>query len=363
MYMRVERLPSEVVKTAESGDDRRRLAAEAAVLQACAHPGVVAVRRVERGADLDDVDALVLAAVEGPTLAEVGRQPIELVAGWGASLATVLADLHDLGYAHGAVSPHHVILDGGGRPTLCGFGSARRLGTGKPAMAARTGDLTSLARLLEECLPPEAGDLPRRVNRYLHRRRIHRPATGAGLAALLTDRVGGAYVGPPVDAGAGTGEMDSVVPAPVVRRPHRRPRVGRAHQVRRVVLTGGLAAGALVGAAVCAGSLPSGGTVREDTIPAATGTYRISTPASADALTVIGRWGCGAERPAVLYRSDGSVWVFPSVPLPGESVPGTRVAHVGPARGIVITSGPPGCDQLVVTRATGAQVQVGVPSR
>jgi hypothetical protein len=132
--------------------------------------------------------------------------------------------------------------------------------------------------------------------------------------------------------------------------------------VRRVLVAGGLAAGALAGAVLLMGSRPSVRPVRQVAFPVATGADLISTPVGADALTVIGRWGCGDERPAVLYRSDGSVWVFPSSPHPGGSVPGTRVAHVGPARGLVVTSGLPGCDQLSVTGTTGAQFAVGVPA-
>ncbi|MGH9057286.1 MAG: hypothetical protein ACRDYY_15710, partial [Acidimicrobiales bacterium] len=110
-----------VIKRARTAGDRWRLAREAQVLGAAAHPGVVRLHERVGG---DPPTALVLGRVLGAGLEDLGPQPQEVVAGIGASLATIVADLHDIGVAHGALSAGHVLLDADGRPVLCSFGAA-----------------------------------------------------------------------------------------------------------------------------------------------------------------------------------------------------------------------------------------------
>jgi serine/threonine protein kinase len=107
-------------KQAETAADRQRLRSEAEALTVMAHPGVVHLIRTEG----DPPDELVFGWIDASDLNRVEIHSQEVVAGLGAAVATTLADLHDLGLVHGAVSPAHVLIDSAGRPVLCGFRSA-----------------------------------------------------------------------------------------------------------------------------------------------------------------------------------------------------------------------------------------------
>ncbi len=114
-----------MAKVAGNAEEAARLQREADQLEAARHPGVVELVGVEG----HGVGAILLTAhVDGPVLAQLGRLPIEESAGLLAALASTLADLHELGLVHGAVSPAHVIVGPGGRPILCGFGYGGRVG-------------------------------------------------------------------------------------------------------------------------------------------------------------------------------------------------------------------------------------------
>ena len=114
-----------LAKVAANAEEAFRLAHEAAQLEAARHPGVVELV----GVDGHGVGSILLTAhVEGPTLAQTGRLPLEESAGLLAALATTLADLHDLGLVHGGVVPEHVIVGPGGRPVLCGLAYGGRAG-------------------------------------------------------------------------------------------------------------------------------------------------------------------------------------------------------------------------------------------
>ncbi len=125
-----------MAKLAGNAEEAARLVREAAQLEAARHPGVVELV----GVDGHGVGAILLTAhVEGPVLAQVGRLPLEEGAGLLAALASTLADLHELGLVHGAVSPDHVIIGPGGRPVLCSFAYGGRTGQagGPPAAVPR----------------------------------------------------------------------------------------------------------------------------------------------------------------------------------------------------------------------------------
>ena len=114
-----------MAKVAGNADEAARLVHEADQLEAARHPGVVELIGVD---GLGVGSMLLTAHVEGPALAQVGRLPLEEGAGLLAALASTLADLHELGLVHGAVSPDHVIVGPGGRPVLCGFAYGGRRG-------------------------------------------------------------------------------------------------------------------------------------------------------------------------------------------------------------------------------------------
>ena len=114
-----------MAKVAGNAEEAIRLEREAAQLESARHPGVVELV----GVDGHGGGAILLTAhVDGPTLGRVGRLPLEEGAGLLAALAPTLADLHELGVVHGAVSPDHVLVGPGGRPILCGCAYGGRVG-------------------------------------------------------------------------------------------------------------------------------------------------------------------------------------------------------------------------------------------
>jgi hypothetical protein len=87
--------------------------------------------------------------------------------------------------------------------------------------------------------------------------------------------------------------------------------------------------------------------------------YVLQVAAGEEPLTVMGRWQCGPERPAVLDARSGSIWVFPAWPSRGSSVSGRFVARVPGAAGVGVAPSGPECDRLVVLR--GGQPDLTVP--
>jgi len=135
---------------------------QAELLEIGRHPGVVELVGLEGSSDRP---ALVTVLVEGPTLAASTTLTVQEVAGLVGTLASTLADLHDLGIVHGAVTPDHVVLARDGYPVLCGFGSAGRVGEVAPGggddLHPGT-DVAALGRLLRRLATgPEARSLRR----------------------------------------------------------------------------------------------------------------------------------------------------------------------------------------------------------
>jgi hypothetical protein len=135
-----------VTKTAASPAARSRLEHELAVLRVAQHPGVVTLIDVH-----DDHTGLRVRTVfcGSRTLADVGSLPTARVAGVVAALATTVADLHDLGIAHGRLAPDHVLIASDGRPVLCGLGDAS---VGDAAATRRCDDVHALGCLLQGLL-------------------------------------------------------------------------------------------------------------------------------------------------------------------------------------------------------------------
>jgi len=121
-----------VEKRASTVDDAKALIHEAEILAAARHPGVVETLGLEGDRRMP---VLVTTFVDGPSLDHVGALDLDEVAGVVASAAATLADLHDLGLVHGALTAGHVIIGPHGHTVLCGFGRAGRVGEG----AARQG--------------------------------------------------------------------------------------------------------------------------------------------------------------------------------------------------------------------------------
>lgn len=143
-----------VRKHPDTSQDQQRLARERAWLVRGRHPGIVAVVATDGGGDL-------VTRRVGHDLDQRGDLEAPALAGVGAAAATVLADLHDLGIAHGRPTADHILLDDVGRPVLCGLGDARPV---DPAAEAR--DVRILAGALFDHLAEPA---PRRLRQLLER--------------------------------------------------------------------------------------------------------------------------------------------------------------------------------------------------
>lgn len=121
----------------------RDIEREAETLQRLAHPGVV--RFVDLIETPDRGRALHTEFVSSDTWATRPiTHPAERAAAV-AALAEVIADLHDMGFAHGQINPSHVLHGDGDRPVLCGF----RLAT-EATSENRRSDLVALADLCHE---------------------------------------------------------------------------------------------------------------------------------------------------------------------------------------------------------------------
>ena len=397
----------EVVKEAQTSAERRRLTAEAAVLRTLLHPGVVSMVGSEESGGL--VDRIVLRRVGGTTLAALGHQPPAAVAGWGAAVATVVADMHDLGFTHGSIGAEHVLIDQGGRPILCEFGLARRPSDGAQAQSGRADDIRAVARMLVGLLPDEERVLRRRLSPWADgRKRRHLDART--LAVELVRLVPDAYVGPPLgssapamgpanesgpqwepevgagrettgrgrpEAGAGAGR-NSGAPAPAgpgraasepavpgrdldaLATADDRDKLGALLGWHRPAVVPAVAMATAIGLLLAIPGLWWLTGRSSSPRPPPVDGYVLRTAPSESVLTVVGRWGCGADRPAVLDARSGSVWVFGSWPGPGRQVPARLLGRIPGATGLGVSAARKGCDHLMVLRGAAPVVDMAV---
>lgn len=336
-----------VVKAAETDEERQRLGREADFLRRVAHPGVVRLVGVEGDATPGTADRLILARVPGANLADHGALPPASVATWAAEVATTVADLHDVGWVHGNLRAEHVLLDGQGRPVLCGFSRVERVAWGHAGPSQlRTVDEDTLVKLILEHVSGSGTSIHRAVARWERRRRR------GGLRAL---------------AEALASETRT---APVESRSHLRRSRGRhqAGQGRRYLLisAGGALLVALLTVLVVSGS--SGRTNGHRVGPVAAPSevavpaYLLEWGRGVAAITAIGTWGCGPARPAVLDPATGRVWIFGVIPGPGGRTSGLLVGRVGGATGLAAEMGTGGCDRLTVLRGQAPSVAMSLPS-
>jgi hypothetical protein len=170
-----------IVTRAETDDEEIRLRHEAGQLRAAAHPGVV-----ELGPWTGERPVELRTRLAGRPLTDVGPLAAAEVCGLGAAVATVLADLHDVGVVHGALRPDHILVGPDGRPVLSGFGSSTTVEAGDP-----TRDVRDLAAMLAERLDAGA---PRRLTTFLvrsaagGRREVSARALASRLGDLMPDR-------------------------------------------------------------------------------------------------------------------------------------------------------------------------------
>jgi tRNA A-37 threonylcarbamoyl transferase component Bud32 len=340
-----------VRKLADTDLDRKRLAAEARLLASVPHPGVVHIVGVIGG---DPPDALEFQLVSGGTLVGRGPQPVQVAAGFGTALATTVADLHDVGVAHGALRPEHVLIGAGGRPVLCGFGQASEPGHFD---ARRRQDVRDLVAILRSILPANAEG--RRVAAVLreaegssHRRRVR---SARWIANRLIETVPDGCLFDCVAASPAT-ETTRSRPIPVHRR--------------RVVIVGVAAFIGLVLAVSVVVRWParktapprctSGGSRCRpaELITFGSAEYRLAGLTQA-AVVVKGRWACSpVALLTAIYVDSGQVWVFESWPGPGSQASGTLAGLLPGAEHAEAVAVSPGCDALRVQKRGGGTVQI-----
>ncbi len=141
--------------------DRSRGEAEILALQAVTSEHVVALRDVATLADgsLCIVQSLGSRGTAAALVARRGAltpgETVTLV----VSVLRGLGDLHEAGFAHGALDLTHVVMDATGRPMLGGLGSSRALADGGGAEHAHAvdpveQDLTRVARIVRALRDP-----------------------------------------------------------------------------------------------------------------------------------------------------------------------------------------------------------------
>jgi len=142
-----------VVKRAQAATGSERIALECQVLEVARHPGVVDLVAT---VDAEGKAAVVTRWVGANTLAVVTPPPLVQVAGIMAALVACVADLHELGVVHGAITAEHVIVSPTGQPVLCGFGLAQvRDADSAPAAASTADDVAALGSLLRSLVGDE----------------------------------------------------------------------------------------------------------------------------------------------------------------------------------------------------------------
>ena len=355
--MRVVAESGRVIKAATSDGEEARLAAEARVLAAAAHPGVVRLIELRGG---NPPTELVLAEVRGTPLSAIERRlDWAEVAGLGAAVATTLADLHDIGVIHRAVTSEHIIVDPAGRPVLCGFGRAVLCHQLSEARSRSLQDVEALAELLlclGDASPPRA--LARLLRSCIDSRPSLRATTARRLAHGLVRAVPGARLPgsePPEAVSADSNRADRGSRAD---RPSARSRlpalVTLVVAVSVVVLAlnsqvGGHARGARPCPVVdegCTSHQVRSGSV----IISPTGKFMLI---GTSGIETVGRWRCSPVPLPVVLDRHGDVWTFERWPID----PSGNVAHllgkVSGAANLKVVPGSgrwSGCDSLLVER-------------
>ncbi len=313
-----------------AGADRARR--EAQILRVAAHPGIVELRGVAEEPDGSVV--LSLSRLPGPDLTTAMPETPALGTALAAAVGAVVADLHAVGIAHGALEREHVVLDADGAPVLCGFGDAVLDADSQ----ARRADVAGLIRLASTLIPGGTGSAAgRKVNRAIRRCR-----SADAVARRLAE------IAPRLN------------PAEAASRPASRSRVVRiVFAVAAIVAVGGAwwalgrpsprapvvsasSASCPVVDAGCAPVASRGGVIK-------VGSARFQAGTSGD-VVVLGRWRCTPiGLPAVLRPSTGQVWVFDRWPTGVAGVPGRLVGTVTDAASLRVVAGR--CDRIEVVRA------------
>lgn len=371
--MRSVRRGGSWVKSPDDPSEAAFLEREGEALTALTHPGVTKLL----GRSSDPLE-LRVQLVEGAPLGTL-RLPAEQVAGFGEAAVTVVGDLHDLGWTHGALSADHILVDHAGRPVLCSFGRARFHGPGRIDPEVGKDDVATLAGALLGVLSDSED---RRSHRRL-RRVLSQAQSGTMGAQDLRRAIRRAVPGAVLPCGQPHNrvamEPRPGAPLPVAPLGASIPSPGRLRSAwgdrRKTLMRGALVAAALLAAAAWAGSVgwstltgssgARGPTLRRPHCPPVDDGCRplpmsgpiFSTPAGAWSLgqagdvVVLGRWMCGGPAtPAVLQPGSGRIWLFTAWTTAGGAGSRRLLATVPGARSLATLPAASGCDSLAVLR-------------
>ncbi len=345
-----------VKQAADHPDAEARLRTEAELLTRLDHPGVVQLVELDEGPPVR-----LLTAFVGPDswARQAPADPAEITEGL-AKVVSIVADLHDLGLAHGAIRAEHVLVGGDGRPVLCGLADA--ISDSEDALIDDCVALAELIRTLDaHNSDPGRGELETVARRL---------ETGGG-------------------ARAATHQLDALSrPNPSVADTTSRPspRILAFTAVVVLAVAGVVALGTANSGQPVAGAGPVAETApvaspipvpphpdEEATPPPSSSPdppapsvdldapvlvhqgrrYGIGAPGD---LTVVGDWTCtGASTPALLRPSTGEVAVFASWPTPEEAVDATFLVVVDGAESLEVDANT-GCDLLRARTRRGSQI-------
>jgi len=397
-----EYAPEAYERSAE-GSAGAALGQEAALLAHARHPGVVELRGTHVDPDAHGRTTIVTIRPEGQTLAGRALEADEL-AGVVAVLATTIADLHDIGVAHGGLRPEVVVVTEGGRPVIDDFSAARWL-EGPVARRAThplaRADDSALGAIIQAPLAVGPGTAPHLVT--TRRRRpsalgdrlagnaavtLARGAAGLEAGRLTSRQLADLVVREIPEARLpGTteswGSLRSTDDGPTTS-PSRRS-AGRAILIGAAVAalaTLAALAPATTAALVTFRARPShrvSSLARDATLTppgrpacppgqaevetacarlsyadgvATVGTASFAVGAPGDVITT-GRWHCGPSTLALLDPATGQVWTFSGWPTTSTSVTATLVETVRGAVDISTSAGTD-CDAIAVRQADGA---------
>lgn len=145
---------------------------ETEVLSRIDHPGIVQLVSLASDRDTSRGDTsggetsggdtsggenvMTTARAGNATLATMSSITVSELIRLAAGTALTVAELHRLGWAHGAIEQDHLIVGPGGRITLCSLRRATRVSG--PLAPAATADAAALADVLESMVPRVAGE-------------------------------------------------------------------------------------------------------------------------------------------------------------------------------------------------------------
>ncbi len=312
----LERLEGALV-AAKQSSAADRLRSEADTLGRLRHPGVVELISFEPGlpATLRTVWAGTDTWDRQPP-ATRDTIPVAL-----AAIATTLADIHDVGLCHGALTPDHVIVGPGGRPVLCGLGDAAPVDP-----ESQRNDVSGLLGIVEHIQHTADDDC--RSDLQMLADHLREPSADLRTFVHLVGEttvepdVGQARWRPPTRAVAvSVAAVLTIVTAAIALT---RPNHPTADPIAAAVSASPLPTRppsptvAIVEPSTPSTTRAARGDPSEAFIDHDGRRYSLGTTGD---ITVLGDWDCDGEpTPALLQPSTGQVAVFTSWPAPGGSL-------------------------------------------